>query len=264
MANPPGWANKPNNKVSKQEMGTPKGSVYLKVPSIDTLIKQQGMRVRVYRTMLCPNVKSIDGGEHQIDCQLCSGNGFVDTNPIDTLAILQSQDLEKVHRAEGYWDGNTISATFSRGVELQYFTLVELLDFSSAFFERIKRQAGSVDVLKYKASKINVIMDSSGKQYFIDNDFELDVNGSIRWLANRGPDSSTIYSIHYDSLIQFRALRAMHVHRFVQDGQKKEHIEMVKLPEEWMLQREFLVKRKDHIGNELAVNLIRESDSDET
>lgn len=259
---PPGWNSKPPVSVPKSQIGTPKGGVSFNVENFDKLILQQGMRVKVYRSFLCPGVKSIDGGEHQIDCKLCNGNGFVDSNPISTMCILQNQDLEKVHRPEGYWDGNSVSATFTRGIELQYFTLVELLDFTDIFFERIKRQKGPVDVLKYKACRVNVLMDSSGKTYLSDSDFVIDVNGSIRWVAGRGPDSGTIYSVHYECAQQFRAIHAMHVNRFVQDGRKSSDVKMVKMPEQWVLQKEFLVRRVDRQGNDLSPNLIRDSDED--
>lgn len=259
---PPGWNPKPNVQVGKAQLGTPKGGVTFNVENFDKLITQQGMRVKVYRTMLCPNVKSIDGGEHEIDCKLCNGNGFVDSHPISTMAIIQSQELEKVHKAEGYWDGNSVSMTFSRGIELQYFALVELCDFTDIFYERIKRQQGPVDRLKYKACRINVVLDKNGKFYQVDSDFELDSTGSIRWKPDRGPNPGVIYSIHYESAVQFRAIRAMHVNRFVQDGRKAAEITMTKMPEQWMLQKEFLVKRRDKAGNELSPNLIRDPDED--
>lgn len=261
---PPGWNSKADRSISKTQLGTPKGAVSFVPENFDKLITQQGVRVRVYRTMLCPNVKSIDGGEHEIDCKICTrGNGFVDTNPYETMAVIQSQELEKVARAEGYWDGNSVAATFARGIELQYFTLVELMDFTDIFFERVKRQQGSVDVLKYKACRVNVVMDSRGKTYLADADFDLDVNGSIRWRPDRGPARSQIYSVHYECAQQFRAITAMHVNRFVQDGRKSATVTMTKMPEQWRLQKEFLVKRRDKKGSELSVNLIRDPDDDQ-
>lgn len=260
---PPGWNSKPNTVIPKTQLGTPKGAVSFVPEKFDALILQQGVRVKVYRTMLCPNVKSIDGGEHEIDCKLCNGNGFVDSNPISTMAVIQSQELEKVHKAEGYWDGNSVAATFARGIELQYFTRVDLCDFTDIFFERVKRQQGPVDVLKYPACRINVLQEKSGKYYLVDTDFQLDSNGSIRWLPNRGPLTGTIYSIHYEYTQVFRSIRAMHVNRFVQDGRKSNDVTMTKMPEQWMLQREFLIKRRDRTGKELDVNLIRDPDDDQ-
>lgn len=227
----------------------------------EALIKSKGVRVKVYRTSFCPNVKSIDGGEHEIDCTLCNKSGFLDIRPIETLAFLQTQQLEKMFMPEGYVDGNSVLATFPIGIELQYFTKVELMDFTEIFYERVKRSQGDIDVLKYKAHRVNFLMDKNGKEYFEGNDFCLDPNGNIKWHPNKGPDAFTIYTIHYEAAVQFRATRAMHVNRFTtvpEDGKAKQ----MKLQEQWMLQKEFLVKRLDKNGNEILPNLIHEPDED--
>lgn len=223
----------------------------------EKLLDQKGMRVRVFRSFFCPNVKSIDGAEHNIDCDKCNGSGFMDVRPIETLAYIQNQAFEKLPFVEGMVDGNSVAMTFKMGIELQYFTLVELIDFQEPYFQRVKRQEGTVDVLKYKAFRINVCIDAD-KEYYLDRDFTLDGNGSINWKPNQGPNPGTIYSVHYEAAVQFRAVRAMHSNRFTQyytneNGGGSIH---VKLPEQWMMSKEFLVKRKDRDGNELLPNLI--------
>lgn len=230
------------------------------------LIATKGTRVRVFRTTFCPNVKSIDGAEHNVDCDLCNGSGWLDVRPIDTLAYIQTQNFEKMIFSEGMLDGNSVAATFDFGIELQYFTLVELIDFPEIFYQRIKRQLGTTDVLKYKAICVNILIDQNGIEYFPDTDFTLDGNGSIAWKTNRGPNQDMIYSIHYQCAMQFRAVRAMHVNRFTQifTPDNGGRIEFTKLPEQWLLQKEFLVKRKDKAGNEILPNAIHpKTDSDE-
>lgn len=232
----------------------------------EKLLQEKGTRVKVYRSVFCPNVKSIDGAEHNIDCDLCNGSGFLDARPICTIAFIQNQNLEKMPAVEGMVDGNSVAATFPMGIELQYFTLVELEDFTEPYFQRVKRQRSDIDVLKYKACRINLCIDQYGKEYFQDIDFSLDANGSIKWIPNKGPNPEDIYSIHYDSAVQFRATRGMHNNRFTQvytaeNGGGAMHI---KLPEQWMLSKEFLVKRKDRDGNEILPNLIVDKqDADE-
>ena len=44
----------------------PKGRVDLRVDDFDRLLEQKGVNLKVYRTGYCPNVKSVDGGEHEI------------------------------------------------------------------------------------------------------------------------------------------------------------------------------------------------------
>lgn len=254
---PQGWNVKPPVTLSASPS---KGRVDIDPEKFEQLLREKGVRVLVYRTVFCPNVKSIDGAEHNIDCDLCNGSGFLDARPIETLAFIQNQVLEKLPFAEGMVDGNSVAATFPIGIELQYFTLVQLVDFSEIYFQRIKKQEGMLDVLKYKAYVVNLLIDQTGKEYFKDIDFNLDQNGSIAWKPNRGPNPGDIYSIHYEAAVQFRATRAMHNNRFTQYFAKKEGGGAVhlKLQEQWMLQKEYLVKRKDIDGNEILPNLIQD------
>jgi len=217
------------------------------------LIEQKGVAVKIFRTSYCPNVKSVDSAEHEIDCQLCNGSGFIDLEPLCTKAFLQSQDLEKMHHVEGLVDGNHVAMTFPIGIELQYFTKIELEDFTEIYFQRVLRNPDSLtDVLKYKACRVNFVMDSSGVRYYQDSDYKIDVNGNIAWLETASatvPADNKIYTIHYEAPVQYRAVRAMHVNRFSQyktDGS----VEHLKFPEQWLVCKEFLVKRLDVNGVE--------------
>lgn len=234
--------------------GDPKGRVDLRVDEFDRMIEQKGVNVCVYRSSYCPNVKSVDGAEHEIDCPLCNGSGFIDRNPIKVKAFLQNQDLERMMDAQGgQHDGNSVLMTFPIGVELQYFTRIDLVDFTDIYFQRVMRKEGSnIDVLKYKACRVNMIIDQDGIEYFQGQDFKLDPNGNIMWL-DRKPDDYKIYSIHYECHVQFRATRAMHVNRFTQykaPGEPK--VEHIKMMEQWLCTKEFLLRRKDiNTGNDL-------------
>lgn len=253
-----GWNSKQIKKVPFSKAPSQKGKVNLQPEQIEALVQQQGVRIRVYRTAFCPNVKSIDSGEHEIDCKVCNGNNFVDRKPIETIGFIQSQGLEKIHEVNGFWDGNTVSITLSQGISLQYFTLVELMDFTEMFFERVKRQGGSIDRLKYSAECVHLLIDSDGKEYYKDVDFELTADtGDIKWKPNRGPSLDQIYSVNYDAAIQFRAIQAMHVARFGQIT-GKDGVEFRKLNEQWQMQKEYLVERTNHLGQPLPKNQIRD------
>lgn len=258
---PPGWNTKTQTFVAAEHKS---GRVDLDPAQFEKLIQEKGVRVKVFRTVFCPNVKSIDGAEHNIDCDMCNGSGFLDRHPLCTLSFIQNQGLEKLPFVEGMVDGNSVAATFPAGVELQYFTLVQLQDFTEPFFQRVKRQQGNVDVLKYKATNVNMLVDGDGKEYYQENDFTLDPNGSILWKGDKSPMPGTIYSIHYEACVQFRAVRAMHTNRFTQVFSKSAGGALhVKLPEQWLLQKEFLVKRVDQLGQEIPANRIHpETDPD--
>lgn len=233
----------------------PRERVDLDPDKFQQLIQQKGIRVKVYRTMYCPNVKSIDGAEHEIDCDMCMGSGYLDVRPICSLGVIQNQVTKHEQLPEGWIDGNSVFITFPVGIELQYFTLVELIDFTDIFFERVVRSDGDIDRLKYNAKRVNVLIDQDGVEYYQGTDFKLNDIGDIVWKSGKGPVSETIYSVHYEYPPRFRAVHAMHVNRFSQfrDGEKVKHI---KYPEQWMLTKEFLVLRRGKDGKELAPNPI--------
>ena len=221
----------------------------------DSLIATKGVRVRVFTTFPCPNIKKIDSAEHEINCPLCHGDGFIDVNPIESIAFLQTQTLQKTFGPEGVWDDQRIAATFVSGMELQYFSKIQLLDFTTLFYEYIQRQQGDVDRLKYSAFKINYIMDQDGVSYFIDKDCTLDQNGDVKWIGNR-PAFKKIYSIHYSYPIQYRAINALHVNRFSQSGFKQPERIPLELNQQWIIKRDYLITREDRNGNPLSPNQI--------
>jgi len=139
--------------------------------------------------------------------------------------------------------------------------LITLPDHTDIYYQVVKRQDGRVDHLKYKALRINVIIDNKSKQYYEGQDFSLTETGSLQWKPNKGPFSGQLYSIHYEMELQYRATEALHVNRFAQGKGDPGKIKMVKMNEQWTLEREYLAERKDSEGNEL-VNKIRDADDD--
>lgn len=165
----------------------------------DLLIQQKGMMCRVYRTTYCPNVKSVDGAEHEIDCTICNGSGFIDFDPICTYVFIQHQELDKLPQIEGFVDGNTVMMTFPIGVEMQYFTKIELHDQRQVFPQRVLRNPDSlIDVLKYPACAVNGLIGKTGTRYYQGIDFELDLNGNVKWLTP-GDQQLTAFSAIPDS-----------------------------------------------------------------
>ena len=398
----------------------PRSRTALDPVAYDNLIKQHGVRVKVYRSMYCPNVKSVDGGEHNLDCTLCNGSGYLDVDPLESVAYLANQNFQEEMTVEGYHDGNSVGATFLGGVELQYFTRVDLMDFTQPFYERVlkspstsavvvgdkaqiridfgpalavgeelifsnvvgmedffeilsitpsdevipnfkieistgaqvtltrnpntllvrsfiltgnpianlvgrlnsipadeagkrytetgnnltavirrrcdvssegnvliltRTENGAItpvpeqvenvggdivfsflqgrddvtvftaqDNLKYDCKRVNVIIDKTGTQYHQDIDFRLSPQGNILWSTPNSarPADGTIYTVHYESVIQYRATSAMHINRFAQVPDRSTGlVAQVKMPEQWMLQKEFLIVRRDEYGNEI-------------
>jgi hypothetical protein len=229
--------------------------VNLRPDDFDALIKQQGIFLNVYRSVYCPNVKSIDGGEHNFDCPMCNGSGILDKYPITVRGVIQSQNNVKSLQMNGYQDDNEVLISIPTGIEIQYFTLIELKDFTDIYFQRVARSQGLIDNLKYKAKRVNMLIDQNGIEYDEGIDFNLTQDGQVQWKQNKGPDSEVIYSIHYEALVQFRATKAIHVNRFTQ-AKADNGIAHMKMSEQWMCTKEFLVRNKDVNGNDMIQNPI--------
>lgn len=228
-----------------------KERVDLSPEAFDRLLEQKGMEVKVYRTTYCPKVKSVDGAEHEIDCSMCNGSGFVDLDPICVKAFIQNQGLETLAHVEGFVQGNTVGISFPIGVEIQYFTKIEIVDQPDIYFQRVMRTPGStVDILKYRAKRVNIVLDYDNVRYFQDQDFKLDQNGNLDWTGGaRVPADNKILTIHYETSVQYRAVTAMHANRFTQ-SKVPGGVEFIKMPEQWMCVKEYLVKRVDQNGDE--------------
>lgn len=158
--------------------------VDLNPEAFDRVVTQKGVIAKIFRTTYCPNVKSVDGAEHEIDCTLCNGSGWFDSDPICVPVLIQHQELEKLPQVEGFVDGNTVMMTFPVGIELQYFTKIELHDHTGIYIQRVLRKPASLtDVLKYPACRVNVVVGKDGKRYYQDSDYRIDHNGNIVWLT---------------------------------------------------------------------------------
>lgn len=181
--------------------------VDLNPEAFDRLIRQKGVMAKVYRSMYCPNVKSVDGAEHEIDCQICNGSGFLDVDPICTYVFIQHQELHELPNIEGFVDGNTVLMTFPIGVEVNYFTKIVLHDYKDIFPQRVLRKTGSlIDVLKFPACVVNVLIDKNNVRYYQNTDFVVDLNGNVKWLTagdqqllsfSAVPDSGTFHVTYH-------------------------------------------------------------------
>lgn len=244
-----------NNKIPRKGFDL---RVNLNPEDFDKLIETHGVRINAYKTVLCPNVKKVDTMEHEIDCTLCNGNLFVDRYPTEGYVFLQSQKIEKMFNVEGVFDDQMVLGSFVRGLYLQYFAKIELLDFTTTFYEIIQRQIGNIDRLKYKALLVNYILDKNGIEYQQDKDFIITTDTKdIQWLSGNRPAQNVTYSIHYEYLLTFRVLRALHVNRFSQFGTSASTtVDPVEHSQQWVMKRDYLITKEDIAGAPISSNKI--------
>jgi hypothetical protein len=236
---------------------------------LDQLIRDLGVRVRVYKSTLCPNMKSLESMDHDINCPVCNNN-MIDFCPKETIAMFQQQGLVEQYKLQGTFNMDEVTVSFLSGVTLAPLAKVELLDFKEDFYELVQKQVQAdtdTDLLKYAACEVLgvfVIRAGVAKQFYQGPDFELDVNGSVKWLTANRPNDKEIYSIYYRFHPIYRAVKALHRDRFTQWNTRPDDITSpkttvdgatyVKLPEEWILKRDYLLERRDQDGDKLPEN----------
>lgn len=143
-----GSKNPPNIKDFNNKFFSPD----LDEKNFNSLVYSKGVRARVYRTLFCPNVKSIDGMEHDINCKLCGGSEFIDVDPIETQMFVQGHKREfniNPQDIGSNWEEQTVIASFLNTTEVSYFTRVDLLDYSELFKDVVQRQESTQTILSF-------------------------------------------------------------------------------------------------------------------
>ena len=229
---------------------------------LDQLVKDLGIRVRLFKSTVCPNMKSIESLDHDINCQICNHN-MIDFDCKETVALFQQQSLQQPFMTQGTFSIDEVQATFLSSETLQHYARIELIDFAEDFFELIERQSsGATDRLKYPAcSVLAVFVVRAGvkKRFYEGADFKIDVNGDIEWTNSLNkPAAPEIYSVYYKFHPVFRAVKAIHRDRYTQFNNRPQNIEgpkvtiedrtYVKLSETWILKRDYLIERRGQDG----------------
>lgn len=207
--------------------------------------------------------------DHDINCPICN-NSMIDFCPQETIAMFQQQSLTEQYKTQGTFQMDEATVSFLSGITLATLSRVELLDFKEDFFELIQRQdflSTNTDRLKYKACEVLglfVIRAGVKIEFYSGADFEVDLNGDIKWISTNRPNDREIYSIYYRHHPVFRAVKALHRDRYSQFNLRPDEIvapkqtvgenTYVKLPEAWILKRDYLIERRDMNDTLLAAN----------
>ena len=207
--------------------------------------------------------------DHDLNCTVCDNN-MIDFDCEETIALFQQQDYHEMFQVQGTFHVDEVVVSFLSGKTLQLFTRVELLDFQEDFFELVQRQdfaTTAIDVLKYKACQVVGLFTVAANvrtEYHEGADFTLDQNGSIKWVGTHRPADRQVYSIYYRYHPVYRAIKAVHRDRFSQYNLRPDAIEApkktvgqntyVKMPETWVLKRDYLIRRKKKDGTVIGVN----------
>lgn len=230
------------------------------VKKIDSLIYHKGVIVRLYPILPCPNIISIDDSQHNINCKLCTGKGYIDdrNNYYDTVVLITTQQKELLINPEnigGNLEQGEAFATFLSGINLTYLQKFELINFSRPYYQHVQRQNGNSDRLHYSAKSVSSIMDKNGKTYTNNVDYKI-TESMIEWIGTNQPSTGIIYSINYQCLVTYRCMEALHRGRYVSTSIQSPVITEVEFSEQWKVKESFLVDQSKSDGTIIDINNI--------
>lgn len=241
----------------------------VEVDKLDALVRDLGVRVRIWRSTIMPNMTSLESLDQDINEKISDYN-MLDFDCRETIAMFQQQELVKQFEVLGTFHIDEVMATFLSGITLVPYTKVEVLDFQEDFTELIQRQIGTdIDRLKYSAACIIGVfthdkVNQTVQRYHENADYVLSSTGDIKWIGAHRPADRQIYSVYYKHHPTYRATKAIHRDRFSQFNTRVESIKApkktvdgrtyVKMPETWILKRDYLVSRRDEATEVLPVN----------
>lgn len=232
----------------------------LQPDKFNELLRTHGVRIHHEKAVPCSNYKGkFESGNHPVDCPFCD-NGFQHYDGGEFTAYFSSNTLNRIIAAHGFLDPGTAMMTFPSKKEngdivyIRYFDKITLLDFEDRFEEVIQRRDGDTDILRYHALKVDYLV-CKDKEYVEQVDFNIDDNGNIKWISSNRPDRNAapsyggIYSISYLYRPVYRIVNILHEGRFTNIARKLPAITPIRLPQQAIIKKDFLLSREDKDGN---------------
>lgn len=228
--------------------GTKPGRVDLIPEEFEALLDDQGTRVRITPSILCPNRTELGDTNHVLDCPLCFEAEVIDLKGecFETWAFIQGIDLQKEMQVSGIFDMKDAKITVKQGVRLYYWYKIEVLDFASVFNQIIKREAGDKDRLRYVPADTcdtpHFCMGSDGVKYVLNEDYTI-IDQELRWDGLKRPASGSLFSITYPVLPTFRVIEFLHENRYYYTSFKSAEKIPVQLPQQALIRWDYIAKK---------------------
>lgn len=214
-------------KITDKNLNIPKTQKYRKqtlnnfdIDKFNQLLEDQGVRLRHYKTAVCPNCKDLHMESHDLNCELCD-NGVIHYDYEDFTGIFTTAGLEKIFKVEGKWLTGSALLTAPSDVRLDFFDAIDVLDGESMHSQLIKRGDANIDRARYKITEVNYMADSDGQEYHVDTDFKINKDGRIEWISDNRPSIGQIYTISYQYVTRYRVVDHIHVTRDFLLGKKQ-------------------------------------------
>ena len=110
------------------------------VDRLDQLILDLGVRIKLYKSTLAPNMTSLESMDQDLNDNK-SQNNVIDFDCVETIALFQQQSLTEQFKIQGTFHIDEVLITFLSGQTLAPLAKIEVLDFEEDFYELVQRQA---------------------------------------------------------------------------------------------------------------------------
>ena len=176
--------------------------------AFEQLIRAHGVRMIQLRPLPCPNQRSLNGGDHDPNCNLCY-NGYIYYGRTEFIGAFMGNSINKNYGLSGTWDKDGAQVIVpskdinNNEMDFQMGDQLIMPDHTVRFPQRVQHNQTGIDRLHFPAIDVDVIMDSSGQEYAKNVDYKVDENGMIKWLTQNRPgydldlNAGMVYSIAY-------------------------------------------------------------------
>jgi hypothetical protein len=240
----------------------------IKGANFDQLLYNRGVNFIHKRAIPCPNMLSLDSGNHDPNCPHCDGNGFLYYNFNNIVGVFSSNQLEKMYEAQGVWEIGTavltMPTTYPDGTQADFNTYDQLVmpDFEVRFWElkeyvptstgkqklRYPITENGIDAMYAVDTDNNLVLYEEGIHFNI-------VDGDIEWISGNTPpydateERGEVLSISYYANPVYNVVQLLHETRVTQEMDENGNKIARRLPTSLLIKRDFLFNAPELADN---------------
>jgi hypothetical protein len=205
----------------------------------DTLLDQQGYKVKLYEHGLCPCIQIDRDGSPDIGCALCNGKGSYWFNEQTTVGLITSVMNEKSNMQFGEWALGSVYVTTKSGYPLSYRDKVVNTESILRFSEVLERGAVQDSDFRYEPIAISLVRDVANV-YDVTTHWTQTSTG-ITWEAGEGPAAGVAFTVVYTYRPVWIVLEMVNAFRDTQEQFRTPTVTFKNLPTRAIAKLEFMV-----------------------
>lgn len=244
----------PNTPMPEQIFGQMQdelNQVGMNPAPFEQLIRAKGIRMIHQKPLPCPNQRTLTGGDHDPNCDLCY-NGYLYYDKKEFIGAFTSNSNNRQFGMTGTFDMDQATMIVpSKDIEgnemdFQFFDQIMIPDFTVRIYQRVKANQTGLDRLHYPATRIDKVVGPRGEEYFPGIDCIVNESGMIKWISQNRPgydleiDSGVIYSVNYYTAPRLTIIGMPHQLRVTQTKDKDGNSVQARFPQLVIVRKDFV------------------------